>query len=290
MLTGCKHPVTPLCHTTSAHMHDLSWPYLMHACVDRTLGRLYQYEDFTKAVLVHPWLHIRVSQNRLRLGAEQHAIRCRVEEQRLDTQTVPDQDQLLRPQVPDGESKHAVEPLGNPVSPLQIPAEDHFRIAARSEAVAEALQLLAQFHEVINLSVVDESSDRAAIFLCQHRLRATDEIDDRKPPMPESYAPVDPYTLVIRPALRQRRGHGGNDIRVSRKAAVITHPSGDSAHLPLLAILSRKTVLASRLTPRHALVDVIDWDIAVFVDILLLSQQHCKSRRRLVRRLPAEVV
>ena len=62
----------------------------------------------------------RVGEDRLGLGAEQHAVGGRVVVERLDAHPVADHDQLVRPAVPDREGVHAVEALGDRVAPLQV--------------------------------------------------------------------------------------------------------------------------------------------------------------------------
>src|SRR4029077_16764862 len=94
-------------------------------------------------------------------------------EERLYPHTVTDQEQLLGPGIPDREGEHAIEPLGELVSPLQIGAQHDLRVAAGIELVPELPQLAAQLDEIVDFARVDEGGRRPALRLVQYRLRAS---------------------------------------------------------------------------------------------------------------------
>src|SRR5258708_25728952 len=129
-------------------------------------------------------MHTGVRKDRFRLGAEQHAIRCRVVEKRFSTHTVTNQKQLFGSNVPNRESEHTVKAFGNLLPPLQVSAEHDSGVATGLELVAELFQFFTQLHEVVDLAGVDDGDGCLSQFLCLHRLHAAAEVADRTTAMP----------------------------------------------------------------------------------------------------------
>src|SRR5258708_20016601 len=139
-------------------------------------------------------MHTGVRKDRFRLGAEQHAIRCRVVEKRFYTHTVTNQKQLFGSNVPNRESEHTVETFGNLLAPLQVSAEHDFGVAAGLELMAELFQFFTQLHEVVDFAGVDEGDGCLSQFLSLHRLHAAGHADSTKTAMPQSDLPTAPHT------------------------------------------------------------------------------------------------
>ena len=137
------------------------------------------------------------------------------------------QQHALPAAVVNGESKHAVEPVGHVESVGFVGMHDHFRVALRLEHVAKRLQLGAQLAVVVDLAVEDDT-DRAV--LVEDRLVPAGQVDDRQPPHPEPDPPLDVDALVIGAAMHDRGAHAPN-LRFRRKRIVTKpcHPH-DPAH------------------------------------------------------------
>src|SRR5580704_7895605 len=230
MVARRKLPVAAFRYSVAIHVHDLSRPHLAHAGIDRGFGVLREHEQFAKAVLVHARSHSGVCKNRFRLRAEQHAVRRGVVEEGLHAHTVASQKQLLGNDVPDREGEHAVETLDDLVTPLQISAQHDLRVATGLEVMAEALELVLQLHEVVDLAGIDEGGDCPPLFLRLHRLHAASEIDDGEAAMPQTDMPGDENAARIRTAERHSFRHPRNDVALRPEIALVAHPTGYSAH------------------------------------------------------------
>ena len=71
------------------------------------------------------------------------------------------------PSLGRNEREHAVEAVERLDAPLRPGGEQDFGVAARAEGVAQALELLLQFTEVVELAVV---ADDVAAIVRRHRL------------------------------------------------------------------------------------------------------------------------
>jgi hypothetical protein len=121
------------------------------------------------------------------------------------TEPVPSHEQPARALVDDGEGEHANEPIDQRRSRLFVEMHEHFRVAVGTKLVPASLELLAQLHVVVDLTVGDHPD--GAVFI-RNRLRAALEVDDGQTAMSE-YAPtVDDLDrfVAIRPAMRQNAG------------------------------------------------------------------------------------
>jgi hypothetical protein len=96
--------------------------------------------------------------------------------------------------------------------------------------MAEALELLAQLHEVVDLAGIDERGNDAALFLGLHGLHAAGEVDDGKAAMPQADMPIDEHAFRIRAAERHRFRHRRDNVPLRLDIAFVAHPTGYSAH------------------------------------------------------------
>src|ERR1700752_1925849 len=81
---------------------------------------------------------------------------------------------------------------------------DHFRVAASAEDMAEALQFLAEFLKVIDLAI---KNDPRRPFLVRHRLVAAFEIYDREPSKAKPQRAIEIIALIIRTAMTHGPRH-----------------------------------------------------------------------------------
>ncbi|MNC31745.1 hypothetical protein D3C75_800770 [compost metagenome] len=103
--------------------------------------------------------------------------------QGFDAQAVAGQEQALVVALPDGQGKHAVELGQQRRAPGVVALEQHLGVAVGPEAVAQGLQLLAQFGEVVDGAV---ESQRQAQGVVDHRLgRAVGQVHDFQAPVAE---------------------------------------------------------------------------------------------------------
>jgi hypothetical protein len=111
--------------------------------------------------------------------------------------------------------------------------EDHLRVAAREEAVAEALQLLAQFLVIVDAAVEDEVE---AEFRVHHRLGGTvRQIDDLEPLVAKADPAAHQLSARIRPAPGLAAHHRRNRARI-RDAAIETDFARYAAHGALACV------------------------------------------------------
>src|SRR2546430_12942817 len=73
--------------------------------------------------------------------------------QRLDSQSVPRQQQLPSPSIPESKGEHAAQVLHAVRSIFLIQMDDRLRIGGGVEGMSEAFQMRLKFSEVINFSV-----------------------------------------------------------------------------------------------------------------------------------------
>ena len=98
-----------------------------------------------------------------------------------------------------------------PVSHWMKSAERNFGVAIGMEPVAKRFEFAAQLTEIVDLAVVDDDGLVAVAFEPgPHRLFAAIEIDHLQPNRTERDAGGGVNTLLIRPAMHDRRGHPPN--------------------------------------------------------------------------------
>ena len=171
--------------------------------------------------------------------------------QRLDPEPVAAQGEHAGVAVQDGEGEHPEEALDACRAPLVEGLEQHLGVGVGEEAVAVALQLLAELAEVVDQAVEDGGQAQLVV---DHRLRtALGEVEDLEPAVPERGASHRVHAGSVRPTAV----HGlvdprdGRDVRV---APVEPHFTRDTAHRHSLAkdCYGRVTGLVIGLKPPSA--------------------------------------
>ncbi|MNO50300.1 hypothetical protein D3C76_406710 [compost metagenome] len=120
--------------------------------------------------------------------------------QGFDAQAVAGQEQALVVALPDGQGEHAVELGQQGRAPGVVALEQHLGVAVGPEAVAQGLQLLAQFGEVVDGAV---EGQRQAQGVVDHRLRrAVRQVHDLQAPMAQG----DRALAMEAPGIRASRG------------------------------------------------------------------------------------
>src|SRR5262249_3837558 len=142
--------------------------------------------------------------------------------------------------VPDGDREHALDAIEQAVTPLLVPVREHLRVAARLEGVSELLQLFAQRHKIVNLTVDDDSD--APVLVVDPLVPARD-VDDGQAAVTETAARAYVIALAVGTARGQRRGHRPQRRLVYYRAwlAAVTRgdETGDSAHGALTSSATR---------------------------------------------------
>ena len=166
----------------------------------------------------------RVLQQRLGLGAERHPARHTREIERLDAEPVAGEHQPAAARVPQGDGEHAVE-VGQEIEPaVLVEMDDDLGVGMiGGEAVAGALELLAQLDVIVDLAVEDDG-DR--LVLVEDRLLAGGDIDDGEPPRPERNARPLPEAGRVGPAMPQALRHPfeGRSVVGPGEASDAAHP------------------------------------------------------------------
>ncbi len=205
VLAGLQPPVAVLGHSVPAHRDDAARAHLVHSPVDRAFRGLDEGEQLPEPIGVdHGRPGQRVGEDRLGLGAEQHARRGRVVVERLDPEPVAHEHQLVLPHVPDAEGVHAVQAAAEIGPPFEIGVQDDLGVAAGAEPVTARGELVAQLLEVVHLTAVGQDGEHLAVLLGDHGLAPALDVDDREPPVPQRPVRRDPHPLVVRPPA----GHG----------------------------------------------------------------------------------
>ena len=182
------------------------------------------------ALVVGPRLERRAGQEALDLRREDEApIEPDVIE-RLDPEVVPGEDQL-RPGaalVEEGRGEHAVEAreARRPVQLVRL--ENDFGVGVGVERAASRLELRAQLAVVVDLAVVGQVQAPAG---GRHRLVAMGQIEDRQAAVGDRSPRRDVCAVVVRPAVAQGGGEGGQQLRVGP-----AHEACDAAHPGLLPV------------------------------------------------------
>lgn len=227
MLAGFECPVAALDDALPAYPQQAAGTHLVHPLEYRPFGRLDQGKLFTQAIGVDDRSDERVGENSLGLRAEQHAVRQRIIEQRLDAHAVADEEQFLAPDVPQREREYAVEMADDLLTPLEIAAQQDLGVAAGPEPVTFRLERLTEFPEVVDLSAVGDHGEPVR----RHGLVPALNVDDRQPPVAERHVPVQPDSFVVGSAVGHGPGHGLSRRAVGRQVSGEVHPSRNSAHL-----------------------------------------------------------
>src|ERR1700687_3833605 len=119
--------------------------------------------------------------------------------------------QLLRPLVPDCESKHAAQVL-RAIGPVTIVSvNDCFSIAIGVENVAELFQPFAQLAVVVNLAV--ENNPGSAVLIMDWLLSAL-QIDNREPPHAQGHRALEIETVVVGPPVPDSAAHPARQLLI----------------------------------------------------------------------------
>ncbi len=132
--------------------------------------------------------------------------------------------------IPNRQAEHAVEMVQHVVAPLLVPVDDHFRVGAGLEDVAERLELPAQLLEVVDLAVEHDPHRSLGV---SHRLMTARKIDDRQAPEPEPDRSAQHVAVVVRTAMRKAARHSLERLPVHRSAITEVELPADSAHVGL---------------------------------------------------------
>src|SRR5207247_8833884 len=106
--------------------------------------------------------------------------------ERLLAQPIASQRELPPAVIPHGEGEHAAQVVEEPGALLLIEVHDHLCVRPRPKAVPPALELGAQFDEVVELAVQD--NPYRAVFI-DDGLPAGREIDERQTPARQAHRP-----------------------------------------------------------------------------------------------------
>ena len=165
--------------------------------------------------------------NRLDLGRKDEEPVIAPPVQGLDSEPVASAEKDTPLTVEDQKRPHAVQ-AGHAVdAPLPVRGQQHFRVAARSEAMAQRTQLLAQLDEVEDLAVED---DGAAAVLGVHRLVTKwRQVQDRQPAKAKRDGAGDRTPGVVRATMDDALQHAVQGI-AGRRTAAQADDRSESAH------------------------------------------------------------
>src|SRR5574341_970419 len=168
-------------------------------------------------------------QDRLYLRREEQHAAVPGVVQGLDAEPVPYQDEALALAVIDGEGEHPVKPPHTLRTPLLVGVQDDLRIGARTEHVAEGLQLALKGAEVVHLPVVRDP-DRPC--LITHRLVSQGgEVQDAEPATPQADLSVgtDIQTGIVRSPMPLHVAHPGQSCGVC-SSRIPSPPASNPTH------------------------------------------------------------
>src|SRR5438093_3148779 len=166
-------------------------------------------------------------QERLDFRREQQLASYHGVEERTNAYPVARQEQGAALRVPDAQCPLAIKPAHRLWSLFLIEMKDHLGVGFRAKPVAFSNQVLAQLEVVENLSV--EGDPERAVFVRQ-RLVSAGYIEDAETCVSKAGAVFDIHPAVIRAAMVDHGGHGGEPPRLDPMAAA-RHSSRDAAHV-----------------------------------------------------------
>ena len=151
-----------------------------------------------------------------------------VEVQRLDAEPVAAEQHPAAVALDDREGEHALEVVDEVVAPAVVGLEQHLGVAVREEAVAVALQLVAQLLVVVDAAVPGDGQPQLGV---DHRLRAgLGQVDDLQAAVAEGDAALRPHARAVRARGDHDVGHR-RDRRYIGRSAVESHLTGGSTHV-----------------------------------------------------------
>ena len=174
------------------------------------------------------------SEKRLDLGGEHQDRAVPVVIERLDAQSVPDQEEFLFAIIPGRHGEHSV-PVVNGFRPLQGQAlQDDLGIARGLKSQTGFFQTGANGFVVVDLSVVDDSESGSTV---PHRLVTTGEIDDAESSHAEGEVVTDPGAFVIGSTMRDGIGH-----RLDRRCELLSAQTAATPAIPhICSVLLKST-------------------------------------------------
>ena len=89
---------------------------------------------------------------------------------KLDSHGITRHNQSPSPNIPNGETKHAIETVKNVSVPLLVAVDDNFRVTVRQKPVATFLQLFPQLLVIVDLAIENYAH---RILRIEHRLMTT---------------------------------------------------------------------------------------------------------------------
>ncbi|KPZ06452.1 hypothetical protein ALO94_200981 [Pseudomonas syringae pv. spinaceae] len=159
----------------------------------------------------HPADITALEQGRQR-GREAQALVGFRQVQRLYTEAVTGNEQLLAVALPDGKGKHAIELGQHLCAPRVVALEQYLGVATGMELIAKAFQLGTQFGKVVDRTVEGHRQAKVAV---DHRLRrAVRQVHDFQTAMPKGNRPLAMKPPRIRAARRQLMGNAFNSGKV----------------------------------------------------------------------------
>ena len=137
-------------------------------------------------------------------------------------------DQVQARAVVEGEGVHAVETVERRRTPLPPGGEQDLGVAGGRESVASGLELLPQFHEVVDLAVVGERQARAGQRLSVG-LRAVEDGQARVPQI-GALLQVHPFAAAIGAAVVEPGGRPAATLEVGARQGPVQQKPEDAAH------------------------------------------------------------
>ena len=141
--------------------------------------------------------------HRLGLRRKEETSALIVEEKRLDPESIADSQQFPFAPVIEEKGKLTTQAIDKGEAVLLVEMDDHFRVAAGAEHVAQEDQLFAQAFEIVNLSVTNE--DDIPVFRIE-RLRPRRQVDDGEARVPQGDRDfgIQEDAAAIRPSMAHR--------------------------------------------------------------------------------------
>ena len=186
-----------------------------------------QPEELRGRLQIGAAVHARERQQRFDLRSEREPLPSLDVVQRLHAGAVTRHQQSSALEVPQREREDAVEAGDALVVIVLVGVDDDFRVRPGAEAVALALQLIAELSVVVDLAV-EHHGDRPVLVV--DRLVAAGQIDDAQPRHAEADAVRDHRASVVGTPMRDRRAHLLERTLQLRASEVPSMQSRDPAH------------------------------------------------------------
>ncbi len=149
--------------------------------------------------------HVRILQDRLRLGREPERARVLVVAERFLAQAVARGEQAPAARVPDREGEHAAQVPHARLAVLLVQAKDDLGVARRPEPMALLLEIGAQLLEVVDLAVVRD--DKRSIVVRHRLVRPIAEVDHLQAPVHQPDSVPRPHARIVRASMLEGTDH-----------------------------------------------------------------------------------